>query len=237
MCGDGQCFNDNPRMFRFDAKHTLLALLTTLVWAAAMGLTVAVGLQLWQMRAGQATAVSPLAMGSGPRDVPLAQVKKVLVGRTVQPDQAAAPDQSDVSRLSLQGVVHMGRGLGGALIAVDGQAPKPYRVGQVVAEQWRLESVSPRQASLRRVTAGSTDAAPALVVEMPAVESHSNRVTVPGGVPGRAIPSGPSAAKPLGGSPTAVPGMGSSAAAVSTQANSDENASPGREPSGPMSMP
>jgi general secretion pathway protein C len=75
---------------------------------------------------------------------------------------AAAPP-SIASRFNLVGVV-ANRGHGGAaLISVDGQPPKPFRVGAPVDEGLVLQSVDARQA----VLAASADAPPAVTLELP----------------------------------------------------------------------
>lgn len=55
---------------------------------------------------------------------------------------------SDLSRFKLVGVIASSAGQGSALIAVDGQAPKPYRVGQAVGEGLILQSLGPKRAQL-----------------------------------------------------------------------------------------
>ena len=67
------------------------------------------------------------------------------------------------SRFQLQGVL-AGERQGVALLAVDGKAAKPYRIGATVAEGWVVQS-----AQGRRVTLGlSVDAPAALTLELPA---------------------------------------------------------------------
>ena len=75
---------------------------------------------------------------------------------------AAAP--SLASRFQLQGVMAGGPNAGAALIAVDGKAAKPFRVGAVVADGLVLQS-----AQGRRVTLGAAmDGPQSLVLELPA---------------------------------------------------------------------
>ncbi len=64
--------------------------------------------------------------------------------------QAALPEESiaQSSRFVLWGVVSGASGRGSALIAVDGQPPRPFRVGQTVADGVVLQSLGPKQAQL-----------------------------------------------------------------------------------------
>ena len=90
------------------------------------------------------------------------------VGLTVPAAGAAAaraPAASLTSRFALIGVL-AGRSSGGgaALIAVDGQPAKPFRVGAVVDEGLVLQSLHPRQARL----GASVDGPATLTLDMPA---------------------------------------------------------------------
>lgn len=68
------------------------------------------------------------------------------------------------SRLVLVGVLAGQRSGGGAaLIAMDGQPPRPYRVGAVVHDGLVLQSLSPRVARL----GSALDAPVAMTLEMP----------------------------------------------------------------------
>jgi general secretion pathway protein C len=64
--------------------------------------------------------------------------------------QAPAPQVSiaQSSRFQLWGVVAGASGQGSALIAVDGQPPRAFRVGQTVTEGVVLQSLGPKQAQL-----------------------------------------------------------------------------------------
>lgn len=70
--------------------------------------------------------------------------------------------QSGIS-YQLIGVIASASGHGSALIAVDGQSPKAYRVGEKIHDGLELESVSERQAKLK--TTGSS-----LLLELVAVD-------------------------------------------------------------------
>ncbi len=60
---------------------------------------------------------------------------------------AAAP--AEQKRFQLLGVISAALGQGSALIAVDGQPPKTYRMGQLIDGSWQLETVSLRAVSLK----------------------------------------------------------------------------------------
>ena len=71
------------------------------------------------------------------------------------------------SRYQLLGVVAGASGQGSALLAVDGQPPKAYRPGQVVAPGWVLHSVGHRLARL----APSQQGTPTVILELPKAEN------------------------------------------------------------------
>jgi general secretion pathway protein C len=77
--------------------------------------------------------------------------------------QEAISTVESVSSYQLIGVVASASGHGSALIAVDGQSPKAYRVGEKIHDGLELESVSERSAKLK--TAGS-----GLLLELVAVD-------------------------------------------------------------------
>jgi general secretion pathway protein C len=71
------------------------------------------------------------------------------------------------SRLQLLGVIADSQGRGRALIAIDGQVPQTYRVGQTVRDGLVLQSLSPRAALL-----GAALNAPVLIqLQLPALNT------------------------------------------------------------------
>lgn len=69
---------------------------------------------------------------------------------------ASAPAEGVAgSRLALLGVVRDVQGQGAALIAENGQAAKPYRVGDAVPGGWVLRGLDPRQARLGPADGGA----------------------------------------------------------------------------------
>lgn len=134
---------------------------TLALWAVAGASVVFWGLRLSAPPAsGMAPVAAPAPLA------PDAQALARLLGAA--PAQAAAPSAAPVaplaSRFTLVGVLS-GRNSGGgaALIAVDGQPAKPYRVGAVVEEGLVLQALGPRQAQL-----GATADGPAAVtLDMP----------------------------------------------------------------------
>ena len=59
---------------------------------------------------------------------------------------AAAPDAA--SRFHLTGIIAQPAGQGVALLSIDGQPAKPYRVGSQLEEGWMLQSVEKRRVAL-----------------------------------------------------------------------------------------
>jgi general secretion pathway protein C len=79
---------------------------------------------------------------------------------------AAGPEVSIVqsSRYQLLGVIASASGQGSALIAVDGQPPKPFKVGQTVQDDWVLSSLTARKASLK-------SSSKEMLLELPAIDN------------------------------------------------------------------
>jgi general secretion pathway protein C len=77
-------------------------------------------------------------------------------------DAAAVPQApaQNAAQYKLLGVIASGTGQGSALIAVDGQPPKAFRVGQDVNDGLKLVSLTPRQARLQ-------SSGQALVLDLP----------------------------------------------------------------------
>lgn len=92
----------------------------------------------------------------------LADVQKAL-GAATGTAVVAIADAS--ARFALSGVVAVNSGQGAALIAVDGQAPKAFKVGQTVADGLVLQSLGPRQARL----AASLNGPALFALDMPAL--------------------------------------------------------------------
>ena len=70
------------------------------------------------------------------------------LSRALGATAAASPDAPETGRLQLVGVIAGTSGQGSALIALDGQAPKAYRVGQAVGNGLVLQRLSPKRAQL-----------------------------------------------------------------------------------------
>ena len=74
---------------------------------------------------------------------------------------ATSTPATNSTAFKLIGVIASGSGKGSALIAVDGQPAKAYRVGQTVQDDLTLVSLTGRQARLKSPTAE-------LLLELPA---------------------------------------------------------------------
>jgi general secretion pathway protein C len=103
----------------------------------------------------------------------LAQASPVspqAVARALGGGQVAAPVASGappaISRYALIGVVAGRSSTGAALISVDGQEARPVRVGTLVDESVRLQSVTGRRAVLSSVANTSTT----FMLELPPLE-------------------------------------------------------------------
>ena len=139
------------------SKWTLRGL-TLVVWALAAGSVAYWGLRL--LARPPAFAPAPLAV-SVPMPPDPAVVARLLGATAAQ----AAPQASLASRFALSGVVAGAPGGGAALIAVDGNPARPFRVGSVIEEGLVLQSASARQATL-----GQSRDGPVLVtLDMPSL--------------------------------------------------------------------
>ena len=129
-----------------------------LVWAAATASLVAWGLAFWpndgrplansvsmETASNRAGALTSNLGSPSQTDAPTANLGKVLGASTMVAAEPASP--SLVSRLALLGIAKRGKEFS-ALIAVDGQAAKPYAKGAEVLPGLVLQSVSLQQASL-----------------------------------------------------------------------------------------
>lgn len=137
--------------------RVLLPASSLLVWGAVAYSAVAWGLR-WSVPAAspvRATVAVPLAP----------EVDVAAAGRSLGAMPAQVPvAPSLASRFQLQGVLAGGSSQGVALIAVDGKAAKPYRVGA-----WVTEGVVLQSAQGRRISLGAALDSPEMVVlELPA---------------------------------------------------------------------
>jgi len=129
----------------------LTGLSTLLIWTAAAAV-----LAYWVLQfagvSGPASQAGTLARSAAVEPA-LADVQKALGSVAATP----SADISDANaRCVLSGVVALNSGQGAALIAVDGQPPKAFKVGQTVVEGLLLQSLAPRQARLAATLDGPT---------------------------------------------------------------------------------
>lgn len=129
--------------FRPGASARWPALAAGLLWLLA-GLSAGYWILLAWGR-GPLTAVTGAAAPAVLVDV--ASVARALGARAPAPAEVAAPAPA-VSRYSLQGVVDQPGASGAALIALDGQPPRPYRVGASLDGGLVLQSVGRRSVKL-----------------------------------------------------------------------------------------
>ena len=144
-----------------------------LVWAAATASLVAWGLAFWpndgrplansvsmETASNRAGALTSNLGSPSQTDAPTANLGKVLGASTMVAAEPASP--SLVSRLALLGIAKRGKEFS-ALIAVDGQAAKPFAKGAEVLPGLVLQNVSLQQASL-----GASISSPAQIqLDMP----------------------------------------------------------------------
>ena len=131
---------------------------TLVLWALALASVAYWGLRLSAAPTGLAVpAVAPVP--PAPDAEALARLLGAQSSQTAAPPVAAGP-----GRLVLLGVLAGQRSGGGAaLIAVDGQPAKPFRVGTVVDGELVLQSLGRREARLGASRSGATT----LTLELP----------------------------------------------------------------------
>ncbi len=135
-----------------------MLLSTWLVWLV-VGVSAGYwGLLLW----GQAPRVEVAVTPRSPALVDSAAVARALGAVKAQQASPAAP--TSIPKVVLLGVAGASKGKGVALLSVDGQPAKPYRVGAEVAGGWRLVEVAGRTAVL---ALGHDTAAPVHHLELP----------------------------------------------------------------------
>jgi general secretion pathway protein C len=150
--------NDNPRMVSTLQSRWAVAGSTLVLWGL-----VAASAAYWAMKLSTGGTAVPAAVAvRTPAPADPAAVARLL-GATARPAEAA-PVASLASRFVLLGVVGSRGQQGAALIAVDGRPAKPFRIGASVDEGLVLQSVEGRRA----VLAPDMQAAPSLVLELPA---------------------------------------------------------------------
>ncbi len=146
--------------------------------------------------AGSAVTLAPdvpvvqtadLARVFGPPGMPTANMPAAL-----------NPVVNAAARLRLIGVVANRAHTGVALISVDGQTPRPYRVGSVLEGGWKLQKVDTRSATL---TTAESAAAPVTIELAPRTAAPiggaaSVLAPAPPQVTGMAPPAGPAMAVP-----------------------------------------
>jgi general secretion pathway protein C len=122
-------------------------LATALVWLL-LGLSATYWLLQWRGAQQSAVVRAPLASTAVPvLNADAGELEKIL-GVTAAGPVAAAPVAAVSSRFSLVGVVRVAGRSSVAVIATDGQAAKPYRVGAQVEPGLVLKSVGVKTASL-----------------------------------------------------------------------------------------
>lgn len=134
-------------------------LVTLLIWLLAAG-----SVAYWVLRLGGSSAGTGAAPVAG---TTLSQADATAVARALGAvtQTAAAPVAASPNRYVLTGVVADRRQGGAALIAIDGEAPRPFRVGAELEPGVVLASVGRRQA----VLAPSPGAPPLATLELPAL--------------------------------------------------------------------
>ncbi len=118
-------------------------------WAALLGCAAATSVVFWVLKFPSGIAVLNAPVVQSQTTATAAVQPSTQMARALGV-QAPAPEVSiaQSSRFQLWGVVAGDSGQGSALIAVDGQPPKVFRVGHYVSDGLKLASLTPKQARL-----------------------------------------------------------------------------------------
>ncbi len=119
-------------------------------------------------------------------------------GATISPGLPAA---DPAARLRLFGVVANRAQSGVALISIDGQPPRPYRVGSALEGGWTLQKVGSRSATL---ASGDSAAAP-VTIELAALPGAAIRAGAQPPMPAPTAAGTPAAPNPNGQAAALVP--------------------------------
>ncbi|MDD3785961.1 MAG: type II secretion system protein N [Hydrogenophaga sp.] len=127
------------------------------LWAAGLiWLAAGAALTGWLLILLSGTAWQPVPVAAGTA----VAVEPVAVARALGLDGspgAAGPAADTGARLRLAGVVAQPDARGAALIAVDGQPPRPFLVGSAVGDGWVLRAVERRRVWLSPTTGETGD--------------------------------------------------------------------------------
>ncbi|KQX26788.1 type II secretion system protein N [Variovorax sp. Root434] len=165
----------------YSAARWHAPLATTGLWALAAGAAV-----FWALRlASPAQAVA--AAATMPRPSVAADSDSVARLLGVLPaSRTAAVAPEAASRFALSGVVADPSQQGAALISIDGKPPRPFRVGSAVGDNYVLQSVGLRSATIGARADGPAAFTLQLPVRAPISISSPGLPAVP-----MALPAGP----------------------------------------------
>jgi general secretion pathway protein C len=134
------------------ARVLRLNAMTALIWCLA-----AAGLVFWILKFPMDSASRQSLAASAPKDGSGLMADADVKAARAWGVQSALPEVSVAlsSRFQLLGVIASASGQGSALISVDGQPPKAFRVGQTLTDGVTLISLSAKQANLGPAAAGA----------------------------------------------------------------------------------
>jgi len=137
-------------------------IVTFLLWALVSLTAVGWGLRFWPLISAQPLSLSAQSVQAGQsQGLNTNTSYSASIGSLLGAEgksQQKAPDLA-LARLSLVGVLQTGEGQGVALIAVDSQTPKPYKIGSKVGDSLVLSRVEDKSVYFKTVgdTLGPAD--------------------------------------------------------------------------------
>jgi general secretion pathway protein C len=141
--------------------HPWRTRVVTFFLAAAAAASFAFWWLKWPMAARTDRVATPELAPSTIDSAKLAQ----LLGFSAGGPNAAAPMANAAARYKLIGLIAQGSQRGSALIAVDGEPAKPFRVGELVTDGMLLQSVKGRSVTLAPEMTGNQG----VTLEMPSL--------------------------------------------------------------------
>jgi general secretion pathway protein C len=130
---------------RSSARSLMVPWVTAVLWLAAAASMVFWVLKWPAWQAVDATVASAVATLDS-------NALQTQTGRALgyASDTQPRAEQPASTSFKLLGVIASPSGQGSALIAIDGQPPQAFRMGQILQDGWQLQSLTPKQARLSK---------------------------------------------------------------------------------------
>jgi general secretion pathway protein C len=130
---------------RSSSRSLMVPWVTALLWLAA-----AASMVFWVLKwpAWQPVDATVVLAATTPHSNAIQTQTGRALGHVSETQPRA--EQPASTSFKLLGVIASASGQGSALIAIDGQPPRAFRMGQIVQDGWQLQSLTPKQARLSK---------------------------------------------------------------------------------------